>query len=302
MAVAAHRGGRSRQPAQRARRRRHRLRCRFPRAGPHVARRCRRKLPRHRRGDAREARRPAEQREVLAQAIKEARVVVGQAGSAIPAPRSQAEMALQTGFAVKGPDPAPFLVKFAGLLRNVPPIEQAAAGRGLFSINPERDGIVRRVPVVMMAQDVLVPSLSVEILRVAARSGAILVRADEAGVKSVAVRNADQVLGETPVFEMPTDRNGQFWVHFNKHDPARYVSATDVLHGRVDADRMRGRLVLIGTSAIGLLDTKTTPVEPAMPGVEVHAQILESVLTKSLLTHPNYAIGAELLLAVVLGL
>jgi len=240
--------------------------------------------------------------EVLAQAIKQARVVVGQAGSAIPAVRSEAEMALQTGFAVRGPDPAPFLVKFAGLLRNVPPIEQAAAGRGLFSINPERDGIVRRVPVVMMAQDVLVPSLSVEILRVAARSGAILVRTDEAGVKSVAVRNADQVLGETPVFEMPTDRNGQFWVHFNKHDPARYVSATDVLHGRVDADRMRGRLVLAGTSAIGLLDTKTTPVEPAMPGVEVHAQILESVLTKSLLTHPNYAIGAELILAVVLGL
>jgi adenylate cyclase len=240
--------------------------------------------------------------EVLAQAIKEARVVVGQAGSAIPAVRSEAEMALQTGFAVKGPDPAPYLVKFAGLLRNVPAIEQAAAGRGLFSINPERDGIVRRVPVVMMAQDVLVPSLSAEILRVAARSGAILVRTDEAGVKSVAVRNADQVLGETPVFEMPTDRNGQFWVHFNKHDPARFVSAADVLHGRVDADRMRGRLVLIGTSAIGLLDTKTTPVEPAMPGVEVHAQILESVLAKSLLTHPNYAIGAELLLAVVLGL
>jgi len=240
--------------------------------------------------------------EVLAQAIKEARVVVGQAGSAIPAPRTQTDMALQTGFAVKGPDPTPFLIKFAGLLRNVPPIEQAAVGRGLFSINPERDGIVRRVPVVMMAQDVLVPSLSVEILRVAARSGAILVRTDEAGVKSVAVSNADGVLGATRVFEMPTNRNGQFWVHFNRHDPARYVSATDVVHERVDPDRFRGRLVLIGTSAIGLLDTKTTPVEPAMPGVEVHAQILESVLTKALLTRPNYAIGAELLLAVVLGL
>jgi adenylate cyclase len=120
--------------------------------------------------------------EVLAQAIKEARVVVGQAGSAMPAPRSQAEMALQTGFAVKGPDPAPFLVKFAGLLRNVPAIEGAAAGRGLFSINPERDGIVRRVPVVMMAQDVLVPSLSVEMLRLVTHSGAVLVRTDEAGV------------------------------------------------------------------------------------------------------------------------
>lgn len=176
--------------------------------------------------------------EVLAQAIKQARVVVGQAGSATAAPRSQAEMALQTGFAVMGSDPAPLLLKFAGLLRNVAPIEDAAAGRGLFSINPERDGIVRRVPVVMMAQDVLVPSLSAEILRVAARSGAILVRTDEAGVQSVAVSNPDGVLGETRQFVMPTDRNGQFWVHFNKHDPARYVSAADVLHGRVDPDRI----------------------------------------------------------------
>ena len=75
-----------------------------------------------------------------------------------------------------------------------------------------------------------------------------------------------------------------------------------MLHGQVPADRLRGRLVLIGTSAIGLLDIKTTPVEPAMPGVEVHAQILESVLTKSLLTQPNYAIGAELIVAVVFGL
>ncbi len=230
--------------------------------------------------------------EVLAEAIKQAHVVVGQAGAATPVPRSEAEMTLQTGFAVKGPDARPFLVTFPGLLRNVLPIEQAAAGRGLFSLNPERDGIVRRVPVVMVAQDILVPSLSLEMLRVASQSSAILVRTDEAGVQSVGV----------PQFELPTDRYGQFWVYFNKHDPERYVSAADVLHGRVPADRFDHRLVLIGTSAIGLLDTKTTPVEPAMPGVEVHAKILENVLTNTLLTHPNYAIGAELVAAIVFGL
>jgi adenylate cyclase len=231
--------------------------------------------------------------QVLADAIKRAQlVVVGQAGSATPAPRTEAEMALQTGFAVLGPDPRQFLVSFPGLLRNILPIEEAAAGRGLFSINPERDGIVRRVPVVMDAQNTLVPSLSVEMLRVASHAGAVLVRSDEAGIRSVAVRD----------LELPTDRNGQFWVHFNKHDKSRFVSATDVLHGRVDNDRFRGRLALIGTSAVGLLDLKTTPVDPAMPGVEVHSQILENVLTKSSLTYPNYAIGAELIAAVLLGL
>ena len=231
--------------------------------------------------------------EVFASAIKRAgNIVVGQAGTRIVTPRSAAEKALQTGFAIRGPDPQPFLVSLPGLLRNVLPIEQAAAGRGLFSINPERDGIVRRVPVVMEAQGILVPSLTMEMLRIVSRSGAILIRTDEAGVRSVGV----------PHLELPTDRNGQFWIYFNKHDPARYVSAVNVLHGDAPADRLRGKLVLIGTSAVGLLDIKTTPVEPAMPGVEVHAQILESVLTKSLLTQPNYAIGAELVAAVVFGL
>jgi len=125
--------------------------------------------------------------EVLAQAIRRSRVVVGQVGSATPVPRSQAESTLKTGFAVRGPDPGPFLVTFPGLLRNVPLIEEAAAGRGVFSILPERDGIVRRVPIIMQAQGSLVPSLSIELLRVVTNSGAILVRTDQAGVQSVAV-------------------------------------------------------------------------------------------------------------------
>jgi adenylate cyclase len=230
--------------------------------------------------------------EVLAQAIRRSRVVVGQVGSATPAPRSQTEAALQTGFAVRGPDPSRFLVTFAGLLRNVAPIEEAAAGRGVFSILPERDGIVRRVPIIMQAQGSMVPSLSMEMLRVVTNSGAILVRTDQAGVQSVAV----------PGLQVPTDQNGRFWIHFNGHDPARYVSAKDVLQGRVPRDRVEGKLVLIGTSAAGLLDVKATPVSAAIPGVEVHAQVLESTLTKSLLTYPNYAVGAELLAAALVGL
>ena len=230
--------------------------------------------------------------EALAEAIRHSRVVIGQAGAAAPELKTAADAALQTGFAVRGPDPRQYLVTFAGLLRNVPVIEQAAAGRGLFSIDPESDGIIRRVPVIMTAQGNLVPSLSMEMLRVVTGSSAILVRVDQAGVQSVAV----------PGLEVPTDRNGQFWVHFNHHDPERYVSAKDVLQGNVPPDRLAGKLVLIGTSAIGLLDLKTTPLDAAIPGVEVHAQILESVLSKSSLVNPNYAIGAELALAVLFGL
>ena len=191
-----------------------------------------------------------------------------------------------------GGDARPFLLNFPGLLRNVPTLEQAASGRGLFTIRPERDGIIRRVPVVMQAQGAIMPSLTLEMLRVVSGSNTVLIRSDHAGVQSAAV----------PGFVIPTDRNGQLWIHFAPHDKARYISAVDVLEGRVPPDRVAQRLVLIGTSAVGLLDSKTTPVDPLMPGVEVHAQVLENILTNSVLSSPNYAIGVELCAALLLGI
>ncbi|HET9687495.1 MAG TPA: adenylate/guanylate cyclase domain-containing protein, partial [Pseudolabrys sp.] len=227
---------------------------------------------------------------VLADALRKSRVVLGESG--LPFPVAQPETAQPPiGLATMGGDPRPYLLNFPGLLRNVPVLEQAASGRGLFTIRAEADGIVRRVPIVMQAQGPIMPSLTLEMLRVASGSNTVLIRSDRAGIQSAAV----------PGFVIPTDRNGQLWIHFSPHDNARYVSASDVLEGQIPADRVARRLVLIGTSAVGLLDSKTTPIDPVMPGVEVHAQVLESVLTQSVLTAPNYAIGVELCAALLLG-
>jgi adenylate cyclase len=227
---------------------------------------------------------------VLADALRKSRVVLGESG--LPFPVTQPETAQPPiGLATLGGDPRPYLLNFPGLLRNVPVLEQAASGRGLFTIRAEADGIVRRVPIVMQAQGTIMPSLTLEMLRVASGSNTVLIRSDRAGIQSAAV----------PGFVIPTDRNGQLWIHFSPHDNARYVSASDVLEGQIPADRVARRLVLIGTSAVGLLDSKTTPIDPVMPGVEVHAQVLESVLTQSVLTAPNYAIGVELCAALLLG-
>ena len=227
--------------------------------------------------------------QVMAEAMRHSRVVLGE--SALPAPQADSQN-IAVGVASLGGDPAPFLFTFPGLLRNIPVLQQAAAGRGLVTIKNERDGIVRRVPMVMRAQGTLMPSLTFEMLRVATRTSTILLKLNAAGVKSVAV----------PGFDLSTDRNGQVWVHFAPHDPALYVSAVDVLEGRVPAGRFDHKLVLVGTSATGLFDVKTTPLDPVLPGVEVHAQVLESALSGSILSSPNYAIGAELAVAVLTGL
>jgi adenylate cyclase len=228
--------------------------------------------------------------QIMADAIRQSRVVLGQTG--LPTVQPESNVALPSaGVAVLGGDPKPFVYQFPGLLRNIPVLENAATGRGVFSIRTERDGIVRRVPMIVQAQGNILPSLSFETLRVATGASTILVRMDEAGIKGVAL----------PGFEMPTDRNGQLWIHFAPHDQARFVSALDLLEGRVTADRVSRRLVLIGTSAAGLLDLKTTPNDPVMPGVEVHAQVLESILSKSMLSAPNYAVAAELGAALLIG-
>ena len=229
--------------------------------------------------------------DVLAATLKRSRVVLGQSGILRTTPPDPAMP--QTGIATRGPDPTAFLVTFPGLLRNVPVLEQAAAGRGLLSIRNERDGIVRRVPLVLRAGGIVAPALTLDMLRVVTNSGAVLINADAAGVRNVGVRG----------LEIPTDNAGQLWIHFGPHDPARYVAAKDVIEGRVvPADRFAGKLVLIGTSAVGLLDIKTTPLDPAIPGVEIHAQILESVLSRIVLSHPNWATVAELAIALVVGL
>jgi adenylate cyclase len=229
--------------------------------------------------------------QVMADAMRQSKVVLGETG--LPNVVAQRDdQRPPVGIASLGGDPTRFLFTFPGLLRNIPALDKAAAGRGLFSIRSERDGIVRRVPMVMQAQGGILPSLTFEMLRVVTGAGTILIKSDPAGIRSVAV----------PGLEMPTDANGQLWIYFAPHDKERYVSALDVLEGRVPADRFSRRLVLIGTSAAGLLDLKTTPNDPSMPGVEVHAQVLENILTKSTLTLPNYAAVIELGVALAMGI
>lgn len=230
--------------------------------------------------------------QILSEAIKHSLVVLGETGQ--PEVGSELDKTLPfTGVATVGEENAEkFLFEFPGLLRNVPVIEKVAAGRGLFSIRTERDGLIRRVPMIMRAQGNIMPSLSLEILRVVTGTPTLLVRTDKTGIRAIRLKGV----------EIPTDKNGQLWVHYARRDPSIYVSAADVLDNTVPPGKLTGKLVLIGTSAAGLNDIKTTPVSSTMPGVEIHAQVLESVLSGAVISQPNYALGVELLAALIIGI
>ena len=231
--------------------------------------------------------------EVFAEAIRKSRVVLGESGAAEELAALDKTLPV-TGLAMvgTGEEPQRFMFEFPGLLRNTKVLEHAAAGRGLFTIKPERDGIVRRVPMIMLAQGQTMPSLSFEILRVATGSDTILIKSEKAGIKSLGIKG----------FQLPTDGNGQLWVHYARQDPSLYVPVTNVLEKTVAPEMIAGKLVLIGTSAVGLNDIKTTPVSQNMPGVEIHAQILESALTGDVISQPVYGIAVEFATALLFGL
>jgi CHASE2 domain-containing sensor protein/serine phosphatase RsbU (regulator of sigma subunit) len=225
---------------------------------------------------------------VLAAALRGRPVVLGMAGLE-SGPGSPAGLGLAPVRAFGG-DPAPFVRRFAGALRSMDEIDAAAAGRGFISVDPER-GVVRRMPLLASLGGTLAPVLGVEMLRVAASAPALAVRVGARGLEALAV-------GDLVV---PTEPDGRVWLHYSRHDPARFVSAADVLNGRVAPDRFEGRLVLIGATALGLSDYQATPVADRMAGVEIHAQFLEAVVDGTLLSRPALARWLELGLLIAGG-
>lgn len=223
--------------------------------------------------------------DVLAQAFANSRIVAGLASVRTTAGNRGAKRKMsEVPHALVGPDPRRYLGRYPDVIQNLPQLEAAAAGHGLFAARPDADGVYRRVPLVGNVQDNIRLGLAPELLRVATGGGAFAVRTNKAGVEGVVL--AGQLVR--------TGGDGTVWPYLTPSARSRYISAVDVLNGTVSRDRLQGRLVLVGTSAIGLEDFRPTPLGVAMAGVEIHAQVLENILEKSLLNRPNHAIGIEL--------
>ncbi|HYE01548.1 MAG TPA: adenylate/guanylate cyclase domain-containing protein [Alphaproteobacteria bacterium] len=164
------------------------------------------------------------------------------------------------------------------MLGNVPEIETSAAGHGLIVPETDGDGVFRRVPLYVMSQNAMQPALTTEMLRIGWGRPNLLLETDVSGVSRVLLSKSGYI---------PTDYKARLLVHFSEPNAGRYVSAVDVLEGRVPVERFKDRYVLVGTSAVGLRDVRNTPVDGEMPGVEIHANIIETVLSESYLSYSS---------------
>jgi len=102
--------------------------------------------------------------------------------------------------------------------------------------------------------------------------------------------------------EVPTDGAGGVYLKFRHFDRSTYLPAWKVLAGETSPEEIDGRIILVGTSASGLLDLRATPLDTAIPGIEIHAQVLEHLLTGQFLTRPDYALALEEFVILIFGI
>ncbi len=184
------------------------------------------------------------------------------------------------------------LPAFKDAVRSLPLLTLAAAGEGLANATPEQDNIVRRVPIVAKVADTLMPSLGFDTLRLAI------------GARNFSVVSKGGVVAGVIAADVavPTAGDGRLWLHFTPHRPERFTSAADLIEGRVDAAMLRGKIVLLGSTAYGLGDFHATPLDPRMPGVEIQAQAIENIANAAFLSRRNNADLIEAAVILVVGL
>ncbi len=213
---------------------------------------------------------------------------------------------LKAGFATVGDNPKDFVPAFAGANVNLPILDAAAAGIGSINWLPDRDQVVRRIPLIYRVGDQYVPTLTTEALRVAQQAGSYVLKGSNASGETAFGQQTGLNHIRVGGIEIPTDADGGIWLHFRPHEARAYIPAWKVLAGDVDPQEIAGRIMLVGTSAPGLIDLRATPLDAAIPGVEIHAQAIEQILLGSQggasLSRPDYAMAVEIVLTLVIGL
>ena len=173
-----------------------------------------------------------------------------------------------------------WLTSYPGLLANVTEFEKNSSGAGTVSVAEEPDGIIRRVPLISDVADTIRPTLGLDMIRVAFQGNSIAARTGINGVEEIIIQT--KTIGNAAI---PTDENGRVWIYYGESDSIKgensryYVSASDIIKGRVGKERLQGKLGILGTSATGLKDIRPTPIEDRMPGVEIHANLIDTVIS-----------------------
>ncbi|HSE14821.1 MAG TPA: CHASE2 domain-containing protein [Candidatus Deferrimicrobium sp.] len=166
-----------------------------------------------------------------------------------------------------------------GVVCNLPALSTAAGSSGFFNVTPDPDGVLRRVPLIIRHNGALYPNLALA-LYLRARGGDAVLETGPEGVEALRLDGR----------RIPLDRHGNLLVNFRgPHRTFPHLSAAAVLDGTADPAQLKGKIVLLGTTAAGLKEIRTTPLDAAQPGVEIHANALDNLLSGDPIAAPRWA-------------
>lgn len=203
----------------------------------------------------------------------------------------------KAGFAISGSDPLANLPRLEGAAMPLPELGAAAHGLGIASLDKQGAGVARRLPLLWSNGSVPFPAFSVEALRIAMGVSTIVILGDAVDAGTVeGLRIGDLIV--------PTGPSGDLWLYYRHLDPSVYVPAQAVLADDYAnlSPQIAGNIVLVGASASGLLDVRASPLGETVPGVSIHLQALEQMLTGNFLSRADWVGGLEIVIFAVSGL
>ncbi len=168
----------------------------------------------------------------------------------------------------KGGNPKNFIYKYKNKIISLEEISNVASGIGSISLTPNIDGIIRSVPVLYNIDDRIWPSLALEAVRVATGQRNLLVKSNKQGIELI----------KTKKNEIPSDQNAVINVKFKKFSKENYIPAVDVINNNFDKKKVENKIILVGSSAQALFDIVKISNGKTIPGVEIHAHIIDNIL------------------------
>ena len=219
---------------------------------------------------------------------------------AIPSKSFNNSFNMKFGLIEQGDDPRKFLQKYSGIQTNLESLDNSAKGIGSMSIG-NNDSIIRRLPLFENINGSLVPSLSLEVLRVAIGATTYQIKSsnasgetafgEETGINHIKLGN----------LIIPTTNDGSAWIHYAKK-PIKTIPIWEIFSSKYDRDYFEGKILIVGTSAPGLFDLRSTPLESNVPGVNIIANLTDQILSGQFLKRPDWIFGLEIITGVILAL
>ena len=227
--------------------------------------------------------------EILREELERSNSVIAVLGSNVSS-HGTYDRSAKAKFLSKGGDPKEFTFSFPYSIGSLEQLEKSAKGLGSISFLDQTDGIIRSLPLILRFANKLYPTMGLEMIRVGSKQKNIFVELDEVGIKKISARP----------FKISSDPNGLFWIRYKQSQKSQYISASSVYEKKFEESFFREKYVLIGASAQGLFDIVKTPLGATVPGVEVHANVIENILDNSyLIRNPNVYIF-ELLFSIII--